>query len=420
MQLRGGEAVECRDSWQGPFRFPDGATYYGEVTDGRICGQGEWRSAKGDCYFGSFRDDVFHGRGMYMEASGSTVEGTFELGRLCGPGTYCHADGRADLSNYIDGTEVGEGVRWSPDRQQAWRLHDGKLDGSGELFDVEKDQISLYEAEAIASRLGLSAPPSVYEMSVDGKAAKAGGETSSHTNAELKDGEEADKCPATFELSEMDARLAGTSLAGRDGFLVAHSARPVVPPEICDAVVAECEARASRLGGWTTKRHSSYATTDVPLQRLPEALEWFRSRLLPEVAWPFLACAFGPLLPVVDGEEPSEQIFCVADAFVVKYNASSGQRQLEPHRDGSVFSFNVALNGLEEYEGGGTSFQVLDGSAIRSPKGHMMAHSSALMHGGHPIQSGVRYILVVFVTVKAKHAKWAAQFREYVESISHL
>ena len=88
MQLRGGEAVECRDSWQGPFRFPDGATYYGEVTDGRICGQGEWRSAKGDCYFGSFRDDVFHGRGMYMEASGSTVEGTFELGRLCGPGTY--------------------------------------------------------------------------------------------------------------------------------------------------------------------------------------------------------------------------------------------------------------------------------------------------------------------------------------------
>ena len=143
MQLRGGEAVECRDSWQGPFRFPDGATYYGEVTDGRICGQGEWRSAQGDCYFGSFRNDVFHGKGMYMEASGSTVEGTFELGRLCGPGTYCHADGRADLSNYIDGAEVGEGVRWSPDRQQAWRLHDGKLDGSGELFDVEKDQISL-------------------------------------------------------------------------------------------------------------------------------------------------------------------------------------------------------------------------------------------------------------------------------------
>jgi hypothetical protein len=121
----------------------------------------------------------------------------------------------------------------------------------------------------------------------------------------------------------------------------------------------------------------------------------------------------------------------------VKYNASSGQRQLKPHRDGAppthlaqprttlrnlalelawhttptaptiltapsgmparpgaLFSFNLALNGLEEYEGGGTYFRRLEGSgaaaALRSPKGHLLAHSSALVHGGHPISSGVR------------------------------
>jgi hypothetical protein len=40
------------------------------------------------------------------------------------------------------------------------------------------------------------------------------------------------------------------------------------------------------------------------------------------------------------------------DAFVVKYDAAEGQRELKPHRDGSVFSFNLALNPLAQYEGG--------------------------------------------------------------------
>jgi hypothetical protein len=40
------------------------------------------------------------------------------------------------------------------------------------------------------------------------------------------------------------------------------------------------------------------------------------------------------------------------DAFVVKYDAAAGQRELRPHRDGSVFSFNLALNPLDQYEGG--------------------------------------------------------------------
>lgn len=47
---------------------------------------------------------------------------------------------------------------------------------------------------------------------------------------------------------------------------------------------------------------------------------------------------------------------------------------------------------------GGTYFRVLedmgggdDGEgALRSEQGHLLAHSSALMHGGHPIISGVR------------------------------
>ena len=112
----------------------------------------------------------------------------------------------------------------------------------------------------------------------------------------------------------------------------------------------------------------------------------------------------------------------MSEAFIVKYNASSGQRELRPHRDGCVLSFNIALNELHEYEGGGTYFRALDGggsdaSALRSPKGHLLCHSSALMHGGHPISSGVRYILVAFCTVDPAWQPWAARFFDHVKGV---
>ena len=51
---------------------------------------------------------------------------------------------------------------------------------------------------------------------------------------------------------------------------------------------------------------------------------------------------------------------------------------------------------------------------MRSPKGHLLAHSSALMHGGHPISSGVRYILVAFCTIDPTYVGWASRFYEHV------
>jgi hypothetical protein len=113
---------------------------------------------------------------------------------------------------------------------------------------------------------------------------------------------------------------------------------------------------------------------------------------------------------------------CAFAFFIAQYNATAGQRLLLPHRDGSVFSFNVALNDDGEYDGGGTIFRQLGGGTsdacasaagsgfetslassketisaavggvVRSPKGHLLAHASALMHGGHAITSGCRYI----------------------------
>ena len=71
--------------------------------------------------------------------------------------------------------------------------------------------------------------------------------------------------------------LAASSIDGaRHGPLIAHSARPLVDAAACAGVITECEERAARLGGWTTERHENYPTTDVPVQKLPRTLRWFR------------------------------------------------------------------------------------------------------------------------------------------------
>eukprot|EP00614_Pseudopedinella_elastica_P010549 CAMPEP_0172609704 /NCGR_PEP_ID=MMETSP1068-20121228/29633_1 /TAXON_ID=35684 /ORGANISM="Pseudopedinella elastica, Strain CCMP716" /LENGTH=242 /DNA_ID=CAMNT_0013413269 /DNA_START=14 /DNA_END=742 /DNA_ORIENTATION=+ len=214
--------------------------------------------------------------------------------------------------------------------------------------------------------------------------------------------------------------------------LVAQSKNPLISAEICEHIIQECEAVAAARGGWTTQRHAQYPTTDIPVTQLPGTIKWFREHLLPEAAFPFLAGVFRGWFPPSAMTQSLEDddirlSFRVVDAFVAKYNASSGQRHLLPHRDGSVFSFNVALNGAGEYEGGGTFFRQLESlspspqqckdgppGVVRSPQGHLMAHSSALMHGGHPIESGCRYLLIAFVTIDDKHKGWASDFYEHV------
>jgi len=81
------------------------------------------------------------------------------------------------------------------------------------------------------------------------------------------------------------------------GPLVAHSVAPLVDSKECESVMQECEARARALGGWTTQRHENYPTTDVPVGKLPMTKQWLVERLLPDIAYPFLARAFGFAMP---------------------------------------------------------------------------------------------------------------------------
>lgn len=388
---------------RGSYQFPDGSAYTGETLNGRMHGQGEWRSPYGDMYVGSFCEDRFYGKGEWRSANGEKYVGNFTNGEFDGIGTFIHSDGRAEIGGYSNGQcDNGKRIRWSAARNQAWRLIGNNVDAD----------VSLSEAAEFAASLGLQVPGSIYMVPSDGQQ-RLHDKLLRISNGQIGE-----------ELA-CDAHVP-TEYGNQQGHLVSHSKCALVEDRVCDGIIAECEARAKALGGWTTKRHDSNPTTDVPVQRLPRTHAWFSGKLLPDIAYPFLASSFGFALP-----RTANKSFCVTDAFVVKYDASAGQRFLKPHRDGSgqlgsatVFSFNVALNSSDEYEGGGTYFRRLEGNgtaesagSVRSQKGHILAHSSALWHGGHPITSGVRYILVAFVSIDADYADWAFRFYEHVRSV---
>ena len=192
----------------------------------------------------------------------------------------------------------------------------------------------------------------------------------------------------------------------QDGHLI-HKTAAIFTPDECRTIVDEAEWKATSMG-WTTNRHGNYPTTDLPIVELPNTLNFLRLALVERV-YPLLRAQFGSFLP--DGGRNLR----VADGFVVKYDANGGQTELRPHRDGSVLSFNVALNPTCEYDGGGTWFSSLE-QPVRIDVGELVTHSSSLLHGGHGITSGRRYIMVCFVILEG-YDSWSMRFYNQVRNL---
>lgn len=51
---------------QGTLKWPDGASYTGDIRDGKANGKGKFRHANGDYYEGDFVNDQAHGFGEYI------------------------------------------------------------------------------------------------------------------------------------------------------------------------------------------------------------------------------------------------------------------------------------------------------------------------------------------------------------------
>eukprot|EP00186_Timspurckia_oligopyrenoides_P003587 CAMPEP_0182447746 /NCGR_PEP_ID=MMETSP1172-20130603/19614_1 /TAXON_ID=708627 /ORGANISM="Timspurckia oligopyrenoides, Strain CCMP3278" /LENGTH=176 /DNA_ID=CAMNT_0024644297 /DNA_START=215 /DNA_END=742 /DNA_ORIENTATION=+ len=129
--------------------------------------------------------------------------------------------------------------------------------------------------------------------------------------------------------------------------LIHITKEPVFSTAECYLIIDEAEEIAKQQS-WSTKRHGNYATTDLPLTTMPKTLQRFNQKLV-DTIYPVLGEQWRYAVPDV-------RQLRVVDGFVVKYDASTerGQKELKPHRDGSVLSFNIALNSKAEYEGGGT------------------------------------------------------------------
>jgi len=192
------------------------------------------------------------------------------------------------------------------------------------------------------------------------------------------------------------------------GYLCHRTTKPVFTSAECQQIVDEAERICEvREGGWSTKRHGNYPTTDIPIVELPDTMEFLRETLHTRV-YPLLRKQFQQFLP-------NGRSLRVVDGFIVKYDVNGGQSELKPHRDGSVLSFNIALNPADDFEGGGTWFQSLQ-DAVKIDQGEVCSHASGVLHGGHGITSGKRYILVAFVIVE-DYDTWSMRFYNQVRDL---
>ena len=134
---------------RGTFTYADGNVYEGEWRAGEMEGRGTYTFADGAVYEGEYKAGKPEGCGTCTFASGAVYEGEWRAGEQEGRGTFTYADGEADTVWCAANAPVGEGARWSADRQSAWRLRDGE----------PVESISLEEAARIAASLGLPVPP---------------------------------------------------------------------------------------------------------------------------------------------------------------------------------------------------------------------------------------------------------------------
>ena len=213
---------------------------------------------------------------------------------------------------------------------------------------------------------------------------------------------------------------------------------PLLTASECAAVVRTVETHVRSgggggRGGWGTVRHSSVPTTDIAVEDVPALRSWLRT-LLTSRLYPMLAACFPQLADGTTLGVRGERLR-VHDAFIVRYDATRDMSlSLPAHSDTSAVSFTLALNGDRagapgdaHYHGGGTWYKALaqsargegvggdagdgggggaaavpdaDAGVVNASEGNAVAFIGPLRHAGHPIHSGTRLILVLFLYVE--------------------
>lgn len=166
----------------------------------------------------------------------------------------------------------------------------------------------------------------------------------------------------------------------------------VLSNNLCNFIINESEKHALKNNGWTTNRHKNYPTTDIPVQRIEKIRVIINNIVNQEI-----------IPRVADFYKVNKFFLDAYEIFVVKYSFDK-QNELVFHKDGSLFSFNILLNDVSEFEGGGTIIKENEKEIlIKNSKGGLLIHSGQTLHAGNKITNGTRYILVGFIKYLADY-----------------
>ena len=159
---------------------------------------------------------------------------------------------------------------------------------------------------------------------------------------------------------------------------------PAFTEEFCDFIIEEAEVSNQ----WTIDRHENYPTTDMVLGVI--GMQETYHDILKEYFWPMATYLYKL-------EEPS-WLDMTSENFIARYHPYA-QYHLALHHDMSQITTVVTLN--EDFEGGGTFFSKQK-TKLKGLKGHVSIHPGQITHrhGGVPVKSGQRYIIVSFCNLK--------------------
>lgn len=157
----------------------------------------------------------------------------------------------------------------------------------------------------------------------------------------------------------------------------------LIPSNICNQILKESKNYAKN-NKWTKNRHVNYPTTDNEITS-----EWFSYNYINSLIYNIIFKRISSMYNV------NKNTLGINEIFVVKYQYNL-QNSLKSHKDGSEFSFIIALNDSKEYEGGGTYFNNLKKN-IKLEKGDCLVFSGQNEHRGSKILKGNRYIITGFI-----------------------
>eukprot|EP00980_Cylindrotheca_fusiformis_P004851 scaffold1034_cov127-Cylindrotheca_fusiformis.AAC.32 len=199
-------------------------------------------------------------------------------------------------------------------------------------------------------------------------------------------------------LDEYQVRASGkipdfdTELERR--LFVTNEKTPMFSADECASVVANAEAHFAG-EPWSRLPSGQYDVAGFWIRDVPAVHEWF-NRMLQERLFPLLVKQFPHFVPDIKD-------LCVDNAYLFKYTPETGRRT-DVHTDSGCLSFTIALNGNNEYSGGGTWFEGLDGDTdvIEMDVGQCTVRPGGVKHCGHAVSEGVRYIIGGFCMSESK------------------